>query len=514
MVTTIWRRCYEDPVVSTPMISQSTMTRRGFLKAAACAAIVATNGCRIRRVSGPNVILIYADDLGYGDLGCYGSTTISTPNLDRLAEEGIRLTDYRSTCSVCSPSRASLLTGRYPSRCGVPFAVGGVYSDLGLQDSEVTIAELLQAHGYRTACIGKWHLGFPQGFDYRTHAGFTSASEFHPRRHGFDLYYGMAGNTHPDGSTALLENDGILDPDAHVTTITEHFTHRAAAFIESDPSHPFFLYLPHTRSHAPWMSNPRFAGQSLGGVYGDMVEELDWSTGVLLEALERSGQTSNTVVVFSSDNGASQSPIYGSNGSLRGGKGTTFEGGMRVPCIIRWPEHIKAGQVSNVMMNAMDFLPTIAAMAGVRLPTDRVLDGIDMTALLSGTSGAEEGERVFYYYNGLNLQAVREGRWKLHLPRSAAMLVWWESGLRELDAPLLYDLETDPGESTDVAARHPDVVRRLLAEATHARGELGSWERPGSDQQPIEHLLDDRRRLRHLRTQQNHQILGLDVPRD
>ncbi len=499
--------------MNNPQHIPERVTRRNFIQAAALAAAAASTGCWGARphTAKPSIILIFADDLGYGDLGCYGSTTIHTPNLDRLAEQGIRFTDYRSTCSVCSPSRASLLTGRYPSRCGMPFAVGGVYSDLGLQESEVTVAELLRESGYRTACIGKWHLGIPQGFDFDTHRGFISGSEFHPNRHGFDLFHGMVGNTHPDGSTPLLEDDEVVDPDAHVTTITEHFTRRAMEFIVAESDQPFFLYLPHTRSHAPWMPNPRFAGQSDGGVYGDMVEEIDWSTGELLSALENSGRTAETLVIFASDNGSSPSSAYGSNGSLRGGKGSTFEGGLRVPCLMRWPGQIAAGQTSDAMINAMDFLPTIAAMAGTHLPRDRVLDGIDLSPLLFADDSVRGDARIFYYYNGLNLQAVREGRWKLHLPRRVEMLVWWDSGLRELEAPLLYDLYDDPGESRDLANQHPEIVNRLLAEAERAREELGSWDKAGTDQLSIEHLMNDRRSLRHLRTQQGHRTMGQDV---
>lgn len=494
---------------------RASINRREFVKltaaAGALAAVPGLAGCRGSVADGhmPNIVLLFADDLGYGDLGCYGSQTIRTPNLDRLAAEGVRFTDFHSLCSVCSPSRASLLTGRYPSRCGMPFAVGGVYSDLGLQSSEVTIAELLKARGYRTACIGKWHLGFPQGFDYLTHAGFTSTSEFHPLRHGFDVFYGMVGNTSPDGSTALLENDGIIDPDAHVTTITEHFTQRAIEFIGEEKQSPFFVYLPHTRSHAPWMANPRFAGQSPEGVYGDMVEEIDWSTGAILRALHRLGLSEDTLVIFTSDNGASPSPVHGSNAPLRGGKGSTFEGGMRVPCILRWLGHTPQGMTSDIMSSAMDLLPTIAGLAGARLPGDRVIDGADIwPAIVSGD--LLEG-RMLYYYNGLNLQAIREGRWKLHLPRRPEMVVWWESGMRELDAPMLFDMARDPEEAEDVAAQHPDIVQRLLSHATTVREELGSWDKEGADQKPIRHLLNDRRSLRHLRTQQGHRDLGEDV---
>ena len=492
-------------------------SRREFLKLAATAGVAAAvpglSACGDDAPDGrpPNVIVIFADDLGYGDLACYGSETIRTPNLDGLADAGMRFTDFHVTCSVCSPSRASLLTGRYTSRCGMPYAVGGVYSDLGLQASETTVARLLKDEGYATACIGKWHLGVPQGFNYQTHEGFTSSSEFHPNRHGFDLFYGMVGNTNPDGSTPLLENDGIVDPDAHVTTITEHFTRRAIDFIRAHRDRPFFIYLPHTRSHAPWMANPRLAGQSRGGVYGDMVEEIDWSTGEVLKTLDELGLTENTLVIFASDNGASPSPTHGSNAPLRGGKGSTFEGGMRVPCIMRWPGGVLAGQTNDATINVMDLLPTIAGLAGAPLPEDRVIDGMDLRPVLSGAEETIAPDRMFYYYNGLNLQAVREGPWKLHLPRRSEMLVWWDSGLRELEAPMLFDLETDPGETNDLAAQHPEVVEQLLAKAEQIRAELGSWEQGGRDQKPIEHLMDDRRRLRHLRTQQGHRDLGRDI---
>lgn len=485
------------------------LTRREFILLTTFAAAIHGTGCRNTNATGPNIVLIFADDLGYGDLGCYGSETIRTPYLDRIAAEGIRFTDYRSLCSVCSPSRAALLTGRYPSRCGVPFAVGGVYSDLGLQESEVTVAEMVRAQGYRTACVGKWHLGIPRDFDFKTHEGFTARSEFHPTRHGFDLFYGMVGNSSPDGSTPLLENDEVVDPDAHLTTITEHFTQRAVEFMLADRRHPFLLYLSHTRAHAPWMPNPRFAGHSPGGVYGDMVEEIDWSAGRILDALDESGLAAETLVIFTSDNGPGPN---GSSGPFRGGKGTTFEGGMRVPCIMRWPGRIDAGTVSGAMVNAMDLLPTMSSLAGAALPTDRKVDGRDLSPFLFGEGIQGMDNRVFYYYNGVNLQAVREGRWKLHLPRSPQMLVWWESGLRELEEPLLYDLQADPGETQDLASVHPDIVARLMVEAARARAELGSWDKTGTDQLPIVHLLDDRRSLRHLRSQQDHQALGRNLP--
>ncbi len=490
--------------------------RRDFMKLSTAIGITAAVpnifSCieRNRSDRPPNFIIIFADDLGYGDLGCYGSKTIQTPNLDRMAAEGMRFSDFSVTCSVCSPSRASLLTGRYPSRCGMPFAVGGVYSDVGLQDDEITIAGLLKKQNYSTACIGKWHLGIPQGFNYQTHEGFTSDSEFHPNRQGFDLFFGVAGNSSPDGSLVLLENDGIVEIDANITTSTEHYTRNAIDFIRENKDKPFFIYFPHNRPHFPMMANPRFEGKSRAGVYGDLVEEIDWSTGEILQALKEFDLDDNTLVIFTSDNGAANNPDqkYGSNLPFRNGKGSTFEGGFREPAIFRWPGKIPAGEVIDEMANSMDLLPTLANLAGVKLPSDRIIDGADIWSLLSGDKSIQWPERTFFYYNGLNLQAIRQGKWKLHLPRTPEMLVWWDGGQRELDKPILFNLDADPGETQDVAAEYPDIVKHLLKLTKNVRKELGSWKKKGSDQKQIEHLMNDRRRLRHLRTHQNHQNMG------
>ncbi|MDA2928596.1 sulfatase [Acidobacteria bacterium AH-259-O06] len=413
----------------------------------------------------PNFIIIFADDLGYGDLGCYGSKIYQTPHLDRMAAEGMRFTDFYATCSVCSPSRASLLTGRYPSRCGIPFAVGGVYSDLGLQDDEITIAELLKERGYATACIGKWHLGVPEGFDYQTHEGFSSGSEFHPNRQGFDLFYGVVGNAWPDGSIPVLDGDHIVEPLAHVSTITEHYTRRTIEFINEQKDKSFFVYLSHTRTHAPWMANPQFGDPAdEGGMYGAMLKELDWSTGEILKILKELDLDDNTLVIFTSDNGAAYTPDqkHGSNLPLRGGKTMTWEGGLRVPAIFRWPGKIPARRVvSGELVTVMDLLPTIAYLAGVDEPSDRIVDGKDIWPLISGAPGAKSPHEMLYYYNGLNLQAIRSGEWKLHLPRTEEMLVWWEGGMRRLEEPMLFNLEADIGEERDLANRQPDVVARL-----------------------------------------------------
>ena len=477
------------------------MKRREFLKiAAAGAASMSLPGCSSLvggtaggRKRKPNFIVIFADDLGYGDLSCYGSEKIKTPVIDQMAVEGIRFTDFWATCSVCSPSRASLLTGRYPQRCGVPYAVGGVYSDLGLQASEITIAKLLKTKGYATAAIGKWHLGIPQGFNYTTHEGFSSDSEFHPLNHGFDLFYGAAGNAIPGGRIPLINNETVIDPEMTVATITDKYIDKTIEFL------------------APWIAHPRFEGKSAGGIYGDMVEEVDASTGRILQALKDLNLDEDTLVVFASDNGAAYTPDqrYGSNLPCRGGKAMTWDGGQREPGIFRWPGQIPPGQISDEMINIMDIFPTFTKLAGVKLPTDRVIDGADIWPLLTGVKNAKSPHKVFYYYHGLNLQAVREGKWKLHLPRERKNLVWWDGGLLDLKEPMLFDLQADIGEKNDVAAQHPDVVKRLLQLANKARNELGSWDKPGYDQKPIRHLMDDRIGLGVIRNQQGHDKLGI-----
>jgi arylsulfatase A-like enzyme len=459
----------------------------------------------------PNIIIILADDLGYSDLSCYGSEKINTPNLNNMASEGMAFTNFWTTCSVCSPSRASLLTGRYPQRCGVPFALGGVYSDLGLQDDEITIAEVLKDQGYATAAIGKWHLGIPGGFNYSTHEGFISSSEFHPNSQGFDLFFGAVGNAFPGGRIPLLENETVVDDSVTVATVTDHYNARAIEFIKDNKENPFFIYFAHTRPHAPWIPNPRFAGISAGGVYGDMVEELDASVGEVLAVLEELEIDKKTLVIFTSDNGAAitEDQRYGSNLPFRGGKGTTWDGGHRVPGIFMWPGMVPAGEVCDQMATVMDLLPTIKTLVGGALPDDLFIDGNNIWLLLSGENKTEQQGEKFYYYNGLNLQAIREDNWKLHLPREEKMLVWWDGGRRDLKDPLLFNLERDSSESINVAAEHPDIVNRLLNQASGIRDKLGSWDTPGSEQKDIEHLLNDRTTLQILRSQQNHQNMGV-----
>lgn len=428
----------------------------------------------------PNFIIILADNLGYGDLGCYGSAKHRTPNLDRMAREGMRFTDFYVASGVCTPSRASLLTGCYPRRVGLHFtepdgAVLRPVSPNGLHPDEVTIAEALKTRGYATAIVGKWHLG--------------DRPEFLPTRQGFDSFYGipysedMVGGRSLPGQSApwpplpLMENEKIVEAPADRDLLTKRYTERSLELLEQHHRRPFFLYLAHAMpgsTPAPFASE-KFRGRSANGPYGDAVEELDWSTGEILAAVRRLGLENNTLVVFLSDNGAvRRDPPQGSNLPLGGWGYTTAEGGQRVPFLARWPGgRVPAGRDCRAMASAMDLLPTLAGLAGAPLPPGRPIDGKDIWPLLSGRSRRSPHE-AFYFYQGAQLQAVRSGPWKLYLtaPRNLA----------------LYNLETDLGETTDLAARHPAVVARLAALAEKARAELGDGDRRGAGQRPAGRL--------------------------
>ena len=440
----------------------------------------------------PNFVVIYADDLGYGDLGCHGSKTIATPRLDRMAREGLRFTDAYAASPYCSPSRAALLTGRLPARNGMPYVLFPA-EPIGLPDAEITLAELLKARGYANACIGKWHLGW--------------AAPFRPQRHGFDVFFGTpypnnfgewrVGQPFTQAAAfepyPLLEGDTILEAPVDQNQLTRRLTERAIRFIRENRDRPFFLFLPHVMPHIPQFASPAFAGKSKAGIYGDSIEEIDWSTGAILDALKELGLDQRTLVVFSSDNGAgiqrqhlgpvaADLPYYaperangGSNGPLRAGKGTTFEGGVRVPFLVRWPGQIAPrGDVAEVV-SQMDLFPTFAALAGVPLPADRVLDGRDLGPLL--LRGEPLPPRPLFHYFGYQAQAVREGKWKLFVaaaerPSPRPPSLWWEHQPnlferqhRLLAAPELYDLSSDIGEKQNVAAQHPEVVARLTREA-------------------------------------------------
>ena len=434
----------------------------------------ATLGCQSPTTRNPNFILIYADDLGYGDLGCFGSKKNRTPHLDRMAEQGMKLTSFYVTSGVCSPSRSSLMTGCYPRRVSMHQDAGGRWvlfpkSRKGLHPDEITVAEVLKGRGYATACIGKWHLG-----DQLT---------FLPTRQGFDSYFGipysndMARKGIP---LPLMRGEKVIEAPVDQSTLTKRYTEEAIEFIKANHDRPFFLYLPHTMVHLPLHASAAFKGKSNNGRYGDAVEELDWSTGEILKTLAALGIDEHTLVIFTSDNGSNRRN-GGSNAPLRGGKGSTNEGGMRVPCIARWPGHVPAGSVCDEIVSTLDVLPTFAGLAGGSAPTDRRIDGHDIRPLLEGIEAAKSPREAFFYFDIKQLQAVRSGKWKLTLPRQTRP----RRDRPRRDLPLrLFDLDADIHEDTDVSSQHPEVVKRLLALADVVKADLGHADKRGANQRP------------------------------
>ena len=400
----------------------------------------------------PNIIIILADDLGYGDLGCFGHPTIATPNLDRMAREGLRLTQFYSAAPVCTPSRAALMTGRLPIRSGMCSDKRGVLfpdSTGGLQDDEVTIAEALKAKNYATACIGKWHLGH--------------LPKFLPTRHGFDSYYGIPYSNDMKPAVLMRNARAIEDP-ADQTTLTDRYTAEALTFIRQNRAGPFFLYLPHTFPHVPLHASSEFKGKSRRGLYGDVVEELDASVGRILETLRELKIEEQTFVFFTSDNGPwlIMKENGGSAGLLRDGKGSTWEGGMREPAIAWWPGTIPAGRTSAALSSTMDLFATIHGMADIPLPADRTFDSFDLRGVLLGTGPSPR--QSFFYYRGTRLMAARMGPWKAHFLTQPG---YGPNEPAAHDPPLLYELDRDPAEKHDVAKDHPDVIaaiRQLVAQ--------------------------------------------------
>lgn len=420
----------------------------------------------------PNFVVVYVDDLGYGDFGAYGSKTHRTPRIDRMAEQGMRLTDFYSTCSVCTPSRTSVMTGCYPRRVNMHvdeknLCVLFPAARKGLHPDEVTIADLLKTRGYATACIGKWHLG--------------DHPKFMPTSQGFDEYFGIpySNDMHrKQVPLPLVRNLTVIEAPARQDTLTERYTQEAVRFIKANKDRPFFLYIPHTAVHVPLHPGAPFKGKSKDGAYGDWVEELDWFMGELFKTLQAAGIDDRTLVVLTSDNG-SQKP--GSNDPLRGGKGRTDEGGMRVPCIVRYPGKIPAGSTSSELTATIDLLPTFARLAGADLPKQPI-DGKDIWPILSGQKDAKSPHEAFYYYQMDQLQAVRSGPWKLLVPMEAKKRNWGKpEGKTELK---LFNLAQDIHEDNDVAQAHPEVVARLLWLAEKARQELGDGDRAGKGQRP------------------------------
>ena len=423
--------------------------------------------------SKPNIIVILADDLGYGDLHCYGAN-YPTPAIDQLAAEGFRSTDMNLPANVCGPSRSALLTGRYPMRNGHPYYWSNYQTKNGstyaLHPDEITLAEMLKSAGYRTFMLGKWHLGF-------------KTEGAHPMDCGFDAYYGCPSNYGSEKS--IYRDRERVEQNVPFEKITPGYNREIVKFIEQQSKdEPFFIYMAHQIAHSPIKPSKAFKGKTKKGKYADFVTELDDSVGQVMTALRANDLEKNTLVVFLSDNGATKA---GSNKPLDGGKYTTFEGGHRVPGIFHWPGTIPAEQVSDTTISSMDLFPLFAGVAGAALPTDRKIDGKDIRNILMGKT-SDSPHEFLYYYNGLNLQAVRKGKWKLHVPRTLEAQPYWGKKtarrFTELSEPFLVDLENDIAEQTDVSSSNREVVAMLLQEARNARGELGDFEVTGSDQRP------------------------------
>lgn len=409
-------------------------------------------------IAKPNIVLINCDDLGYGDLGCYGSTLNRTPAIDRMAEEGLRFTDFYMASPVCSPSRGAMMTGCYPPRIGFG-DFGGAWvlfpgHPYGLHEDEHTLPQLLRDAGYRTKLVGKWHCGDQPGLL--------------PTDRGFDEYYGLPYSNDMGRQVGreaapplpLMRDGEVVEQQPDQRGLTERYTEECVRFIRGNRDRPFFLYLAHMYVHVPLFVPDRFMKQSKNGAYGGAVEHIDWTLKLLMHELKEQKMDDNTIVIFTSDNGSRARDEGGSNAPLRGLKGETWEGGLRVPCLIRWPGHIQPGRTCRELATAMDLLPTLLGLAGGETPADRTIDGKDLSCLLFDAHAASPRE-VFYYYMKNNLEAVREGPWKLHVRKRGEVI-------REL-----YHLETDPGESENLADREPGVIKRLEARLEEARAELG-----------------------------------------
>ena len=436
--------------------------------------------------SSPNIILIYMDDMGNGDLGITGALEYQTPAIDKLAHEGIRFTNYLSAQAVCSASRAALLTGCYPNRIGI---TGALFpnSKVGLNASETIIPELLKQKGYSTAIVGKWHLG--------------DSHEFLPLQHGFDEYFGIPysndmwpvdyeGKPATDGRKERFPTLFILDGNEKkipVNTLddqaqlTRLYTGRAVDFIKRKKGKPFFLYMPHSMPHVPINASAAFKGKSKQGLYGDVMMEIDWSVSEIVKAVKENGLEKNTLIIFTSDNGPwlNFGNHAGSTGGLREGKGTSYEGGMRVPCIMKWPGVIQPGQISNSLSSSIDILPTLANI--LKLPAQKI-DGVSLLPILKGDLDAQPRKEFYYYYRANSLEAVRQDDWKLVFPHPGRTYENFEPGMNGFpgktneNSPVqsaLYDLRRDPGERYDVQNQFPDIVKELQVLADKAREDLG-----------------------------------------
>ena len=430
----------------------------------------------------PNFIIIFTDDQGYEDIGCFGSPKIKTPHLDKMAAEGRKFTSFYSANSVCSPSRAALMTGSYPTRVSVPGVLFPRH-EIGLNPDEVTIAEVLKGKEYATACIGKWHIGHK--------------SKFLPTRQGFDSYFGIPYSNDmtidPEASLAdninlrdgftkdrikkekpkknlvpLMRNEEVIEYPCDQTTLTKRYTEEAIKFISKNKDSPFFLYLPHTMPHIPLFASDQFKGKSKRGLYGDTIEEIDWSVGQILKSIKEKGIDQRTLVIYTSDNGPWKLN-RGRGGSaypLRGFKFQTYEGGMRVPCIMRWPGKIPKGTNCDEVAASIDLMPTIAKLVGAKLLKDRKIDGKDIWPLISGIEGAVSPHEIYYYYKGNRLESARQGKWKIR-----------RSGKKSQSVEL-YDLDSDISETKNLAKENEALVQAMIKKMNLFDEDLKKSQRP------------------------------------
>ena len=430
----------------------------------------------------PNFIVIFTDDQGYEDIGCFGSPKIKTPHLDKLAAEGRKFTSFYSANSFCSPSRAALMTGSYPTRVSVPGVLFPRHKE-GLNPDEITIAEVLKTKGYATSCIGKWHIGHKP--------------KFLPTRQGFDSYYGIPYSNDmtidPEAQLAadinlregftldriknekpkknlvpLMRNEEVIEYPCDQTTLTKRYTEEAVKFIEKNEDKPFFLYLPHTMPHIPLFASKKFKGKSDRGPYGDTIEEIDWSVGEIMKALRKNSLDENTLVIYTSDNGPwkLKEGRGGSAHPLRGYKFQTYEGGMRVPCIMSWKGKIPSGTVCDEIGATIDLLPTFANLAGAKIPDDRIIDGKNIWPIISGQKGARSPHDIYYYYKGNRLESARQGKWKVR-----------RSGKKSQSVEL-YDLDNDIAESKNLSQKNPELIQTILKKMDKFDKDLKLSQRP------------------------------------
>ena len=437
----------------------------------------------------PNFVIIFTDDQGYEDVGCFGSPDIRTPRLDAMAADGMKFTSFYAQ-PVCGPSRAALMTGCYPMRVAERGHTKQVHPIL--HEDEITVAEILKTKGYATACFGKW--------DLAKHAQSGFFMDLFPTRQGFEYFYGTP--TSNDRVANLYRNEELIEPDSNMATLTRRYTDEAISFIERNQKQPFFVYIPHTMPHTRLDASPQFKGKSKRGLYGDVIEEIDFNVGRILDAINELELADNTYVLFTSDNGPwllknndhadghLPGDHGGSAGPLRSGKVSTFEGGVRVPTILWGPGRVPAGTTCDSIATTMDVLPTLAALVGATVPEDRVIDGENISHLFHGDLEKANPEKAYFYYLRVHLQAVRQGDWKLHLPREKEPIGAAPFARNThiapadrigFDKPFLVNLKNDLGETTDVSAQNPQVVKRLLELAEAMREDLGDYDRVGKN---------------------------------